>query len=236
MPIRNDEEIINIHISKYFLDVISKFGYREINIEMQPMIKYLLNTVLLSMCGAFEQKVETCKYYIASIDLLSRREFLHDVNISEYTSKNIIKIINKFRKVSNKKDNGKDILDIYNTYKESIKSFLDNNFRTCKLIEYLRLDYDIFDRNWLNIHDENIIVNGNTLKINKSEILQNIYDNLFLNRHLLAHNLMSLYTDEVFHGREELVYYENNYFIKISLLMCFDLYLIDVMKKIIEMC
>lgn len=233
MSIRNNKEIINTHISTYFLDIISKFGYREISIEMQPMIEYLLNTALLSMCGAFEQKVETCKYYIAGIDLLSRREFLHEVYISEYTSSNIVKIINKFRKVSDKRDKGKDILYIYDEYKSDVKNFLNDNFKESKFIEYTHFEYDIFIRNWLNIQDVSIAKDNETIKILKAEILKNIYDNLFLNRHKLAHNLISLQNiDLMFNNSEESVFYENNYFIKIALLMCFDLYLIDVMKKI----
>lgn len=242
MQLKDSIKIINQPISEYLEEVVKKFGYRPISFEMQPIIQYLLNTVLLSMCGAFEEKIETCKYFIAGIDSNSRYQFLKKVEKSEYKADDIVKIINQFRKslsndeydkkyLKNKEKNKEKkeeslFKSVYDEKKNIVQYEVKQLLEKTEIEQHLKKEFVIFNDKWLNIcsseYDETLVLKG-------------IYDRLFLNRHELAHNLKSLYTDnQDFESFQGPLYYLNNYFIKICLLMCFDLYIIDLFKESIR--
>ena len=239
MQLKNVKDVILNPISKYILELINNFGYRTIALDMQPVVQYFLNTVLLSMCGAFEEKVETCKYYIAGFDLQSRYDFLKSVSKSEYKSRDIIAIMNQFRQINDLHNETKSIVNIYDDYKRDVYKFLndklnfqgegDNRKKKTVFVEYVKSDFNIFDKKWLNICD----YKENSVAKDKAQILKIIYDGLYLNRHMLAHNLTSLYFNNIdFSDIASPLYFTTNFFIKIALLICFDLDLMSIMNEI----
>ena len=240
MQLKKSMEIISQPVSDYLKEVIKKFGQRPIDFEMQPIIQYLLNTVLLSMCGAFEQKIETCKYYCAGIDSNYRYDFLKKVGKSEYKADDLKDIINEFKKISNRDvnsdiclknkpadDKGKGLFkSVYDAKKDDVKGLIESIIKRTKFEQYLKSEFSIFSNKWLNICSE---------EYDEVLVLKHIYNKLFLNRHELAHNLKSLYvSNQSFEILSDPLYYSNNYFIKLGLLICFDLYIIELMSKIIE--
>lgn len=236
--------IINRRISMYFDDFISKFISINITLEMNEIMSKLFDYTYLQICGAFEKKISVCRYYLMSINydyaydkakLANETIYKHNKlgeffkEIEQYFSIGFKSTVDNFlyEYVYNK-DNQK----LCKRVLENLKQQIDyKNYEHSALINFCRLKFDDFKDNWENISNceselKNYMKDG---KCTKYSFFNELYNSIWDYRHIVAHNLNSLYSNNPFQS-----IYITNIFFRIALLFCIDEVIIDIMNSIIK--
>lgn len=200
----DSEVYITTPIHKYLENMLDTLGYQPIPLQLQPMIVYILSNTFLSMFGAIEKKLEMISWYIAHYDYDYRYELLY--NVRHITAK--LKTINDICGYLKNKAN--NIMKEAN-YKDKSYECIIYLFKDSILINYTNSDFLEFKNSYLQCNNN----------------LENLYEHSLKCRHNIAHNINSVY-------RENLTFSElnkngtlYNWYARFMILLLIDYALID---------
>lgn len=251
-------KVINSSVKLYFDEMVKNFSSVDVLFETRNIIDHLMKYTFISICGALENKVRVCKYYLSSINY-EYGYYMKKNNI--YNHKDLYDFFKDIIKYFDLNDREMSVLDwdsrksIFQNIKNHMieecdnESHVYNYFKNIMFLndqKFRERDSDIifykYNKQELDIYFNDALKKDICLsEANKyyadvtEETVYNqiMYDNLWNYRHSIAHNLNS-YNLPSFLAHSNSIHI-NNYYFKVSLLIMIDNVIIDLMKTIIRL-
>lgn len=233
-----NKEIINKRISTVLEDFNFSTAGLNGSLENYPLTSYLLDSLLIRLTGAQEQKLKSITWELGSVDPIFRRKLLRDLSLGEYSSyeakqtifQSLISSMEKLKIDFLITDNEKN--EIIDYLHDSMDEFLSGN----ALSQLVFRDYRFYiDSRKSRFKSDQFFMPTKKGYLLFEGGLVELYESLYVKRNRIAHNVAS--SAHVSPPLEELATVKKNpenYFMWFSVLILIDSIFILLFDKLLK--